>query len=183
MAPLPPNTTGRYWVDYLANGREHTVMFRFPAPGVDGDVPPAFVAAVSDFLQSMEPFMPTDWQLLGARVSAPGSSVSLPGPAPAAVTGAANPQPNEAPGYITFVGRSATGRRVRVSLLGAGVTPAGEAGTYNDYRATAAENAQVATAIAQLDEVASVGIDGADVTWYTYVNLGYNAYWQRKVRG
>lgn len=183
MAPLPVNQTGRYWVDYIANGREHSVMFRYPGDELDGAPTTAFIAAVSDFLQAMEPFMPTDWTITGARASAPGTAISLPVDEPAAVTGVVVTNPGEGPSFITFVGRTSGGRRSRLTLLGAGTSPAQEQSNYVDYRLTAAENSTFATARAQLVEIGLVGIDELPVTWYTYANMGYNAYWQRQMRG
>lgn len=183
MAPLPVNATGRYWVDYLANGREHSVMFRYDGSELDGAPTTAFIAEVSDFLQAMEALMPLDWAILGARASAPGTTISLPVTAPAAVTGTWTVQAAEAPAFLTFVGRTSGGRRSRVTLLGTGVSPAGEGASYVDYRVLASELTTVATAIAQLEEGSFVGIDGLPITWYPYANSGYNAYWQREMRG
>lgn len=182
LPPLVPANTCRLYVDYKANGREHTVQFRYG--GIEGAGPPptAFLAGVSDFLNACEAFMPTDWQSLGARYSEVGSNVSLPITPLSFGPGVIGVWAGEAPAFVSFVGRSSGGRRTRVTLLGAGLAPGDEGGVTSDYRATVAESGAIATARTQLIAAGVQAVDGLPVTWYAYANLGYNAYWQRAVR-
>lgn len=181
MAPLPANNTSRLFIDYSANGREHTLMLRYP----DDTSPPdsTVLEGIDDFLIACNPLMPTNWVFQGWRYSLEGSLVTLPlGGAPTTFAGTATAVTAEAPAYITFVGRSVLGRRARIFLLGAGFTPAQEQGTLSDYRLYRSENAAVDAAYIALEASLVQAIDDANIDWYNYANLGYNAYWQRAVR-
>lgn len=182
MAPLPVTNTGRYFVDYTANGREHTVLFRYSQGA--GPVPPSagHITSASNFLDAIAPKMPTDFAIVGARYAAWMSTVSFPWLAPTlTVAGTYTPDASSAPAFISFIGRGSTGRRSRVYLLGAGLAPHQETGVEN-YRVTVAEDADVAAAYTILDASVFVAIDNTTPTWYTYANLGYNAYWQKEMR-
>lgn len=182
MAPLPPESTPRYFVDYTANGRPHTMQFRYASP-VDGPPPETpFIARVATVLADLAEFLPSDFNVLGARYAVQGSNVTLPTAAPASPTGLQTPRPAEAPAFIGIPGRTATGRRYRFYVLGVGVSPAAVgAGTAN-YRLTAAESSDIAAVIANLAGAPFVGIDGEPISYKSYANLGYNGYWQRAVR-
>lgn len=182
MAPLPANNTGRYFVDYTANGRQHTVLFRYTQGA--GPVPPSagFLTQVQNFLDAVAPLMPTDFAIVGARYSAWLSNISLPWAAPTlSVAGAYTPDNSSAPGFLSFIGRGDTGRRVRIYMLGAGLVPHQETGVEN-YRVTTAENADVSSAVAILQSGNFTDIGNTTPAWYSYANLGYNAYWQKEMR-
>ncbi len=185
MAPLPENNTPRYWVRYRANGREHEMMLRWdPALVEDETDRLSFVARTATLLADLAPILPTDFAVLGARWSNVGQLFSVPFSAPASPTGTAGLIAAEAPAFITFVGRTGGGRRWKLTILGIGVSPAAEAGNYSDYRIQPDENGAVDTArgnLAGWPEL--VGIDGFKPNIYPYANIGYNAYWQRAVRG
>lgn len=184
MAPLPVESTARYFVDYRAQTREHTVMFRYL--DTPGGSPPdaAFIADISAFLSALRPGMPTDWLILGARYAVTGSNVTNPVTAPTLTgAGAQAVQQGETPAYMGFLGRSVDGRRCRLFILGAGVSPASEGSFYGDYRVFGSEVTWIDTAIDELDASGVVSISGTEVIWKPYANLGYNAYWQKKTRG
>lgn len=183
MAPLPVNATGRLWVDYSANGRDHAALFRFAAPGVDGFPTEEFLDGVEAVMNAMTAFMPTNYVVSGTRVSAPGSTISLPGPTLIVSPGVGGPNASEVPAFMSFPGRTPGGRRTRVSFLGVAASPVQEAGAWADYRVNASENAAVEAIIGLLNATPIVGIDNLEPTWYTYANAGYNSYWQRKARG
>jgi hypothetical protein len=181
MAPLPSNNTGRLFVDYGANGHEHTVLFRY---GGAGNPTVTFQDNLDNFLALMNPFMPTDWTFLGARVSPAGSNVSVPFAfVPTPFDGAVQMQAGEAPAFLSFVGRSGTGRRGRIYFLGCGISPANELGAHADYRLTGGESQSVAALLTQANVCDFLAVDGNEVIWNQYVNLGYHAYWQKRVRG
>lgn len=183
MAPLPVNATGRLWVDYNANGRDHAALFRFEAPGIDGFPTEEFLDGVEAVMNAMAPLMPADYTVLGTRISAPGSTISLPGPAIEVGPGGGTANASELPAFMSFPGRTAGGRRTRVSFLGVAASPVQEGGAWVDYRVNASENSTVSAVIGLLNSAPIVGIDNLEPTWYTYANAGYNAYWQRKARG
>lgn len=182
MAPLNPNNTGRFYVDYQANARQHTVMFRYSQGA--GPVPPStpFLTQVADFLNAIAPKMPTDFTIGGARYSAWMSNISLPFAAPVVtVAGTYTLDPSSAPAFISFVGRGTNGRRSRIYMLGAGLAPHQETGTEN-YRINATEDPDIGDAVAILDSSVIVDISNVQPEWYDYVNLGYHSYWQKEMR-
>lgn len=182
MAPLAPNNTSRLFIDYQANALNHTLMLRYS----DTELPPQsdFLESLDDFLTSCNFCMPTDWTFNSWRYSLAGSNVTVPlSGAPTAFAGQGTVELAERPSFLSFIGRSSLGRRFRAFLLGTAFSPAQEEGVAVDYRVYASENADVAAAIAALDLVNSPAIDDAQVTLKNYVNLGYHAYWQKRVRG
>lgn len=184
MAPLPPNTTARYIVKYRANGREHDVQFRYLDVPLGGPPDLTFIGSVSAFLSSALPLMPADFSILTGSYIPSGGSVAFSTGVPTLTgPGLASVSASEAPAFITMPGRSDGGRRTRVTLLGLGVSPAQEEGVYNDYRVTTSESAVVNAMRTALDGSSIVAIDGEPVNWYGYGNLGYNAHWQRALRG
>lgn len=183
MPPLPENNTAVYFVDYHANGKDHTVQFRYDAaePGPPSTSP--FIARVATVFADLGSYLPTDFAILGARYRASGSVLSFPAPVPSpTVTPTIAPQVGNAPSFISFVGRSVGGRRCRLSFTGIGVGPDSTEGALNDYRASTSELVTVATLVANLNGADFRAIDGLAVTWYPYANFGYNAYWQRQTR-
>lgn len=185
MAPLPENGTIRYWVRYRANGHEHEALFRPSEAAFDGQTQVnIFVARVASLFADIASLLPPDFSFISARWSDAGSTISLPSNVPAGVTGTGAAQPGEAPAFITFVGRSPLGRRYRLHILGVTLSPADDPAWLGDYRIQAGESVQVAAAITNLNGWANlVAIDGTHPNMYGYANVGYNAYWQRAVRG
>lgn len=180
---LPPSNTPRYWVDYQANGAEHTFQLRY-AGGVTATEPDAtFRSIVSSFLDDIAPLMPTDYAILGARYAPQGTDVTLPATPPIlTAAGGGTPTQAERPAFLTFVGRSSAGRKTKLMIIGASASPASEGGSFADYRVLTSENATIASAKGTLAVLACVGIDGTSVTWYDYANAGYSAYWQKRQR-
>jgi hypothetical protein len=79
--------------------------------------------------------------------------------------------------YYNFIARSSGGRRLRMAVFGANVLG-------DDYRFVAGESADL-TAGRDLLVAAGSGlmcIDGLTPVWKSYINAGFNAYWQRAVR-
>lgn len=182
MAPLPPDSTPRYFLDYVANGRAHTVQFRYTSldnaePGSD------ILTDWQDILVEVGEFMPTDWAPVGHRWAAAGSNVSNPVTAALpALVGQMGIYPALAPAFLSFVGRGADGRRVRLSFLGCTMSPANLVNNNNDYRLSSAENANVEQIVSMLNETPFTTISGTIPSWKQYANLGFNAYWQQQVR-
>lgn len=189
LPPLPANNTARYWVDYTANGRAHSAMFRYlePTPGSEPSVP--FRARVASFLSDMTAWLPAGFAVTGARFSPKLSTVSLPATPPAApsATGVANAA--EAPAFASWVGRSPQGRKFRLFLIGVSQA-ATDLGAGIDYRVLTSEGTVPSATVANLEGWCALGgtdglyaIDGVvGCNIYNYVNLGFNAYWQREMR-
>lgn len=189
LPPLPDNNTARYFVDYTSNQRAHTLMVRYLEPTPNSPPSTPFVARLATVLADIAAWLPTDFAVIGARYSPRLSTVSLPATPPAGPTGTGPAQLYDVPAYAAFVGRSPGGRKFRLFVLGVAQT-ASDGGAGANYRLTTAEGAVAATVVANLQGWANLGgtdglysIDGVPGTdIYNYVNLGYNAYWQRKAR-
>ena len=183
MAPLPKNNTAIYQVDYQANGRGHTVSFRYDDGGVPTAPDIAFLAGVTVILNAAANYMPTNLSYIEARYIPSGASVSIPAGLPLLLSaGIRSPNVGEAPAFLSVVGRSVGGRQARFFMLGQSFSPA-EEGTYtSDYRITSSEDAGVAALVSALDISGVLAIDNDAPLWKVYMNLGYNAYWQKAVR-
>lgn len=180
MAPIAEDNTGRVFVDYKANGREHTVSFRYAGAGAPSA---GFLTQVSGLMEDVNFAMPSDYTLIGASYASQGTNVRLPITVDGTgFAGAQGLNAGAAPAYLTAVGRSLEGRRWRAFWLGVTYNATLVGGVTTDYRVTAAENANVATLVADLTASDVVAIDAADISYYSYVNLGFNAHWQKAVR-
>lgn len=181
MAPLEPNSTGRVFVEYIANGRGHTVSFRYTE---DGPPPSGTLEAIDEFLIACNALMPEDWTFDSWRYQARGSDISLPlGGSPTPFDGLRTPRAYELPAFVSVIGRSTLGRRARIYLLGAGFDASEDGGLAANYRLTAAESAVVTAVVAAAASASPVAVDNSPVNWYNYLNVGYHSYWQRAARG
>lgn len=179
MAPLPPNSTGVYFVDYATNGIQHTLQVRYsPTAGIDGAAGYAEL-----FINALASVRHNDWSIIGARVRPAGSNITLPA-LPPSLEGAGTGTslaPFYNPRFVSFIGRGVVdGRRVRVNVFGLAVPQD------DDYRLTGPLGSPWSTAIAVLEAASAAGsfitIGGSDVEWYDYVNIGFNSYWERQAR-
>lgn len=178
MAPLPYNNTGIVEVTYNAGPARHVLQIRQRT----GATQAAVVNAARNFCDSISDFVPIGLSFESATYQAPGATFSLPIPWEAipGSGGAFVPAENvERPLYVTFQGRSSGGRRVRIFVFTTQITP-----NEGDYRFEPGELPAFSSGLTTLNNfTADIGaIDGLPVTWYTFANFGYNAYWQRASR-
>lgn len=188
MAPLPPNSTARVFFDYVTGNAvtsvEHTVGFRVASSLSDDGKQ----LAVSTFLNSIGAgTLVIGWRIIRARVQAAGSNFSQPIPLIAGLASLVGTFNSSAFGADreaiewTWQGRSySTGRRVDISLYGlAQALPV-------NFRLPVGGSspAWVGNTVTQLNGAATeiLAIDGAEATWYNYVNANYNSYWERRLR-
>lgn len=189
MARLPANNTVTLFIDYRTqlNGVEHTMQVR-PLSGDGGDITAA-QQTVLDMLNALGPtFLRTGWRVLSVRGRQANSSVTAPVPILPALQAFAGTNNNSYSDdreavEMRFVGRSlTTGTRVGLSIFGiAGNIPVGR------FRITAATptwGASVVNAAAALNAGATNArtIDGTIPLWYSYANINYNSYWERRIR-
>lgn len=175
MAPMLDVLTDIYHVDYEGPHGRHSLQFRFPA----GTAVEVEQAAAISIVNALKVFVPVGVSFLGARVQAAASPNSFPTTwSPIAGTNATNLSGWQYPQFISFVGRSLEGRRVRVTLQGA------QFANDDDYRLPAQGNAQVTAVLTQLKTAAPQirTIAGTIPVWNEYANIGWNAYFQRKRR-
>lgn len=175
MAPLPPESTARVYLDYSVAGYEHTLQCRIGTGATiqDGvDALAALIGALSDQLYATD--------LVGLRASNDGSNVSYPLSNTFATSwGDGAAAGDESAQYYDFVGRSVDGRRVRAAVFGAQIVananifrlPTSLGGLWLDAW-NALTNA----------EGAFVTISDQQPVWHTYINTGINAYWRNKIR-
>jgi len=177
MAPLPVNSTARLFVDYTTCGEDHTVMCRFGASSSAGDA----MTVVAAWLDALESLL-YDIDILGARVSDLGSSVSYPVTwTGAAAYGSGAGANTDSASYLDFVGRGIGGRRARMAVFG---SKNYRDGANDDFRITPADAAAIGDALTALRAGSDVPItiDGDDVNWQDYANVGVNAYWRNHMR-
>lgn len=178
MAPTPPNTASRLKVKYTGPLGSHVMTFHgdigVSAADLAGDV-----ADVIDLFGPLQ-YSGTAWE--SAEYSAEGASFSLPYVdwVPIIVSNPYGPDASASPSrFLQFGGRSAgTGVRVKLYLYETHFQ------TRQDMRWNAGESATVDAVITELNSVSSniASIDGQNVSWYSYANVGENAYLTHKAR-
>jgi len=177
MAPLPTNSTSRFFVKYNNGVDDHEVMFRYPEESNLS----ALKLVVADWFEALDPILYAI-TIIGARHSFKDSTVSSPvvtGLAAGYGTGAM-PEVS-APRELRFEGRSFDGRRVSWSIYAQNI------GTPDTYRFNADDNANIDAAIAVLGAAAAVpsicSVSGETPIIYPYANVNFNSYWERQRRG
>jgi hypothetical protein len=183
MADYAPNYTSRLFVQYRAAGRTHKVSFRYGT--TDGPPSGDFISDLNDMLVPIANLLVNDFAILNASYIPIGGTVALPTTAPTlSSVGGTGATAGDAPRFISFTYKGLDGTAGRFTFFGAAADP-GDNGVAKaqDYRILRDEDAIVATA---LDKLALVNemttISGSGFIINQYVNLGYNAYWQRKAR-
>jgi len=175
MAPISPDNTQRFWVDYSVCGHDHSLLMRAGSTVVASDASAtmaAFLAALDGQL-----FLLT---VTGFRSAAPGTNITVPETwLGAASYGSGAGSEYQSAWYYDFVGRGATGHRARAAVFGVVQLASGA-----NYRITPAEATAVGDA---LDVLVSDGdmfldIDYEVPVWHQYANSGANAYWRNKIR-
>lgn len=175
MAPISPDNTQRFFVDYTVCTYQHTVLCRAGSTVTAADAGATMAALFAAFDSAI--FATT---IDGFRSAAPGTNITVPEVWPGAASyGVGAGQPADTANCYDMIGRGPTGHRVRVGLFGAILSRDG-----GDYRMSAAEDALVANAIAVLTSDGDIflDIDYQVPVWKNYINLGPNAYWRNKVR-
>lgn len=179
MADYASFNTARYRIRYKAQGYVHSLTLRYaPSSGLT-----SVQETFDTFLSAMAPLLTSDFTILSSTAAATNSDVFLPvDPQPLAITPTSLPILGGGPSYYTFIGQSNLGSQVKFTLYGAGFQAAQNVGSRADYRLVPSENINIPIALAALDDVPLIGIDGTPANWYPYINLGYNAHWQKKSR-
>lgn len=182
MADYAPNYTGRYRVRYSALGQTHAMTFRvFPG---GGSLDP-FVSGVAAFLDALSTIRTNDWTVLGADYAGVNSDLFLPASPPLVQPGTGGVLLQSArPVFGSYNGRSAGGSKCRVYIYGINQIPTGGAAYLYDYRILSTELPSVSAAVVALGAIPGhVGIDREPASWYPYMNIALNSYYQRKQRG
>lgn len=181
LPPLPENNTGRLFIDYTTGRLTHSLIFRYGASAGPADA----LGRATLFLDALKSSLPLTWVVLGGRVQEAGSLITLPYDvgdlATFAGTFAAGIPEADEPKQYKWVGRGVTsGRKTSLGIYGiARATPP-------DFRYSGEElspNLNAALTVLKNGAVtAPVTIAGDAATWYDYVNVQYNSYWERRAR-
>jgi len=176
MAPLPANNTARYFFRYSCGGVNHKLIVRCTDEIVEGtisDVISTILDAIGDeFFASAAVGM--DYQPSGSDFSVPATYTGL-----VTTWGSGSPADSGTPMFAGMAGRGSDGRRNTWHLFGFK-----RLGDVLDYRfnvsADAAWNEALAAIVAADGMFLTIG--GTKAVYHPYVNVGVNAYWQRKMR-
>lgn len=175
MAPESPDNTIRLWVKKTGVTGEHETLFRF-MPGttqVEGAAAAAAVLLAADGLvYTGDSWTSARWADAGSNISLPIAWTPIPG------ANGTTRDPQNDPFFLTFVGRSTAGRRVRWTIQGAVFMDD------DNYRVNAGDNAGVADTIEAIRDNAPpiTSIEATEILVYSYANVGFNAYFQRQAR-
>lgn len=172
MAPLSPDNTIRYKVDYTVNGEQHDFQIRSAgSPSAIDSLVDAFLNAVSASFYQIA--------VTGFSYAVAGSNIFLPvsGSILGNTYGSGAGVYEQKAWYADFIGRSTGGRRWRLALYGTRTLGA-------DFKFATGENADITAGIAVLNSASPLvhAIDGLPVNVYTYANAGVNSHWQRALR-
>ena len=180
MAPLPANNTRVHFFRYFTGRVSHFFQVRSVGSASNETV----FDAVQEFLDGLAPWLPEEWLLEGVSVRQAGADISLPLALPAglaAFRGDDTSPEGEAsePKEFNFVGRTAGGRRVELSVYGVQLpfVP-----SYR-YPATGSGVPLSAAYDALISNTGVfIGIDGLAASWYPYINVNNNSYWEARAR-
>lgn len=175
MAPLDPKSTPRLYINYTSGGTAHTAVLRLATTADEENA-----ALVYDVIaQVMVLMMDDNDTVQGADFSSAGTNVRNPlsvSPYTGQVTG--TPDLDRRPTFYSWVGRSTDGRRTRFTLFTLAAQP--DQDGYR-YPTPAGPAAAMLDALEELSPPV-VTISNLPPVWKSYVNAGYNAYWQRQLR-
>lgn len=174
LAPLPPESTLRYFIDYVS-GERHTLMIR--AEAALG--PSGFGTAMDDFFTEIGPLM-NSFAIEQVRVAVAGSNVSnvvVSGIEGNTYGAGGVTSGNDRSKFLGFVGRSTAGRKVSFRVYSV-------ADINGSYRLDPSEAPNIGTAVAILNGTANLGlaVDGIKALWKSYANTTDDGYWQRRLR-
>lgn len=188
LPPLPANNTNRLFVDYFTGGDgvgvEHTLSVRYIGNAAAWGTAQLEVLALLSAIGE-ERFW-NGWVPLRARYQEANTVITLPCELYAelaAFTGTGGAIVRRMDPYeARFVGRSpSTGRRVSLSVYGINFTQPDD-----NYRVNAGDSgaSYVAAAVAALNGATTVfaAVDGTRATWYSYMNVQFNSYWEKRAR-
>lgn len=176
--------TARYELGYTNNQFSHIMRFRFERE--QGAAPTgAQLEQIGAFMNALVPICATDYSLDSAVWYPADSRVSLPAVAAnieASVPGTNTPGGAARAYQINFQGKSLTGAKASMMLIGVTGSAVNALGT--NYRITLAEGSTwLPAALAALRAISGlVAIDNSSVIWYDYVNIKPHDYWAKAVR-
>ncbi len=175
LTPLPEDNTERWWIIYTNNGTTHRMMARtlvgLTAASMSTNFQSIF-AALTGTLNATT--------IVGMEKASKGSGVRNPQTYSGTTTFGSGTEldTDGRARALSFVGRSAGGRKSRLFLFGVKAIPEG------DYRVDTTESAGVASAVIALNLPAGsfLSIDELKPIWKAYANIGYSDHWIKEYR-
>lgn len=176
LPPLPANNTDVAWLKYTSMGQEHELMFRQPSITPQADIianAVALATALKVMMHNTDSFTGLRHRDSGSTVSFPLAWTSIAGTASAGGFNA-----DDKAKFIALSGRSLAGYRCKMTFFTPYIADAW------GYRQARVSGNHVDTFLDAVDaaEPPFVAVDGSEVIWNQYGNLGFNAYWQRQLR-
>jgi len=176
MAPLPPESTARVYVDYNDGIHSHTLIARYVPPATPADIL-ANIAAIFTILDPVAYAI----TISGARFSLSGSNVTNPETWPGDPSYGTGAMPAvNAPRQVMWGGKSPDGRLVAWYLFGLNFTTPGnyrfangaipEFDDVGDLMQAATANGEFRTVSGQIPLIK------------TYTNVNFNSYWEAAPR-
>src|ERR1700754_254049 len=178
MPPLPPDTTPRGLIIYTSGGESHVMQFRYPLLTPKADV----LANLNGVINTMFGAMHESDEVLGGLYIPEGSNISQ---VLAVTTGngtwvsAGVGVDLTKVGFISRTGRSDDGRKVRATFF---TQRTGELQETRYSLAVARSWASEWADGIDSQEPPAVTISGEEPIWASYINLGWNAHFQRAFR-
>lgn len=178
MAPLPPlpeNNSDRYFLDMDTAVDQYTIQVR-----TDTNLGlAAFDTAITPILTAVAPLMPQTF-ISSVRFQAANTLVSLPVNSShlGEELGSGTALKVNVPRFLSFQGRTASGRRVSWFIYGTALT------FPEDYRIPTSLDANVENVYFALQSATGifVAVSIEEATWYAYANCGFNSYKERRNR-
>lgn len=188
VGPLPQNSTARVFMDYVTGSHtqatEHTCAVRMPSGTTSDDAQGFFLGLLN--AMGAGTFW-TGWRVIRVRKQDAGTNFSIPAPMTAGLeafvgTGSASSYASTVEAIeLTMQGRSpTTGRRVDFSIYGVRFTAM--LGKFRYGLSDGLHWAGMINYMTSLSTSYPTTIDGSTPTWYNYVNVNYNSYWEQRTR-
>ena len=174
----PTTNTARLIVQYEGAMGKRSLMLRFAASFPQANA----ISRANTLMAAIKGLWHTSVRVTGGLWYPSGSVISSPVTLdPNAGASAAAFDQTDYPVFYSLVGRSIEGTRVRYFIFGI----PGDV-TQGDYRYTSGESPGLMAILAAFQTAAAVGdlvtAQGSPPTFNSYVNAGYNAYYQRQRR-
>jgi hypothetical protein len=184
MADFAPNFTGRVRIGYKSGLRNHHMTLRYPGAGLPSD---DTLEGFKIFFENLGPLLVDDAQFMTLEAAVRDSDLFLPVSPPTSWSidpSATVATLGRSPSFVSFQGRSTEGARASIMVMGTFFAPPSSVTFDADYRAYRTENALVETVLSALEDSAlCVAIDGNNVFWHPYINIGIHSHYQKKARG
>lgn len=180
MAPLPDlpsNNTGVLYIDYTSGLEPHTLQLRG-----DWFAPVDATIKAQNVINAMRNLMWTGDVIVGARMREAGANITLPVTVVtgAGTVGSLNNNAESRTCFMSLVGRGLQGYPVRCTLFT--IRLESEQQYRRAYAALDVPGKAFFDAVVGDIGGRPLAIDGTVAYWKNYVNIGQNAYYQRKSR-